>query len=87
MAVFDDDEDVPDGKFATRLLQFDAAAPHGTAPSTPIPGIQVTASSDAKGSTGLHAKHACGHLKPAGASGRGEAELTMSQLSGLQCEP
>ncbi len=41
MAVFDDDEDVPDGKFSTRLLQYDASAPLGTSKASPLPGIQV----------------------------------------------
>lgn len=41
MSVFDDNEDVPDGKFATRLLQFDAAIPPGSTTASPLPGIQV----------------------------------------------
>ncbi|KAK9818869.1 hypothetical protein WJX74_003598 [Apatococcus lobatus] len=40
MSVFDDNEDVPDGRFATRLLQYDAAAPPGTTTASPLPGIQ-----------------------------------------------
>ena len=43
MAVFDDDEDVPDGKFATRLISYDAANP--SAAASCLPGIQVSAGS------------------------------------------